>query len=858
MKQFIRKLSTLLLVFTVMSVMFSSASALTYNCPNCNAYINPNGWVESYSSDVFHFQFCTCGKYLTESHDMRNGVCTACGYRSDYYDDSDWYDWCSSCDATLNPNNWDVYYSDADYHYQVCSCGKLNLQRHALTNGYCYICGYSDTHNNYYQCENTLCNAYLDDAKWRCSTEFPNQHYQVCTCGTVNYMPHVEGINGKCEYCGVTLSYSDYDDISVTISQDVSYYYFTDDDTESGYSVYELIRNALPYHSSALTSDYTVYFSNYSSTVGVLSGLGYFNSCKLNDLDEVYLSISSAGTFTADYVVTLSGTEVLSGRLYIEVEPVSGYDIIYSASVGQDVTLDLDDFYDFWDTTSYYQGTLSYVRINSVTGLNGTLCYNHSASEARHSSANSGTFYADPSSSYHKDLSKLTFVPSKSGSKYPTGTVTISFTAVGTSQRNHSVSANGRVIITYTHDDVDPIVYDYVNMYLTLNSADFNSVYKAATGSTSRNPSYSIKFLDLPKYGTLYYNYNGVNFTNQNGIQLTERNVDSLSFSNLSSGNYSISKVAYVPVYNSTLTDSVRYAVYSGNTLQYIGTITFNVKNTVITYGCSSEGVKFSSSDFYRVGSANNQYISFGTPSSGTLYKDYADGQGTAVYGYESFSHSAYSSTNTLDDLTYVPQAGYTGIVEIPFYANSLFGTTFSASGTVRIYVVAKGFSDVDSGIWYARYINRLYASGIVGGTGSSTFSPNANMKYGEALKMILIAAGYPKQVEVAGKDWAKNYLTLAYREGIVASTNIDLNGDVTRDAIAEIAAKAMGLPPSSTIHAGIIGPVDSTNGYVYALYNEGIVDGTSTGAINYFHGSSYITRAQVAKIICNIMDYKN
>ena len=131
-------------------------------------------------------------------------------------------------------------------------------------------------------------------------------------------------------------------------------------------------------------------------------------------------------------------------------------------------------------------------------------------------------------------------------------------------------------------------------------------------------------------------------------------------------------------------------------------------------------------------------------------------------------------------------------------------------------------------------------------------------MKYGEALKMILIAAGYPKQSETGGTHWASNYLDLAYQRGIVSSKNIDLNATVDRNTIAEIAAKALGLAKATYINAGIVGPVDSSNGYVYALYNAGILNGSFINGSNYFQGSNPITRAEIAKIICAINDYKN
>ncbi|MBR2894512.1 MAG: S-layer homology domain-containing protein [Oscillospiraceae bacterium] len=609
-------------------------------------------------------------------------------------------------------------------------------------------------------------------------------------------------------------------------------------------------------------SNYYVSFSNYSSYVGSLydTSNNYYTSYKLTDLDNVYLSIDTYGTWSANYVITYGSSQTLtSGTLAIVVESYSVVpDTIYTATAGESVSLDIQDFYDFWNTYTDGYGSLNYVRISSVTGLSGTLCYDHSTSESRHNSASGSSFYVHPTTS-QKDLSKLTFIPSKNGSKYPTGTVTISFTASGTNRSNYTTSASGKIQITYTQSEVTPIVYTSSNNYITLNGSDFDRIYKAATGSTSSNPSYTIQFLDLPKYGTLYRNYTGTNLGSLYNYELTEQNISSLTFSNRSSNTNSIGKVVYVPSNFTSLNDTVRYAAYSGNTLLYWGSIQFNTEEIVIKYECSSATMKFSASDFFTSSTSmlNAQYVAFGAPSSGTLYKDYENGTGTTVLSTEYFSYSDNFGVSNLNRITYVPTTGFSGTVEIPFFSTTLSG--LSINGKIQITVTAPpapSFTDVNSSKWYASYVNRLSTAGIIKGTSATTFSPNANMKYGEALTMILLAAGYPQQIE-SGSHWASNYLTLAYNSGIVSTTNIDLDAAVDRDTIATIAAKAMGLSYASSVKAGISAPSDSTNGYVYALYNAGIVGGQfDYKGTNYFYGNRNITRAEVSKIICNIMDY--
>lgn len=800
MKHISRKLTALFMALIMVSTMVSTSFAASHNCPICHMEIDVEDWSPDTILDGYHSQICPyCDKVIYESHTMRRGECTVCGY-TDLDDDDD-----------------DI-----------------------ITDDDCINCGRA-----------------LDIDGWICSSSRQNFHYQVCYyCDEINYQSHFFGLDDECIYCGAERNYLyDDEDIYLTISQDVGYFYFTDDDTTSGKSVYDLLVDLLPYYEIADLDDYYVTFESFSNVADLPDG-DDSSSCWLDDLGRMYIEINTHGTWIAEYTVALGRETVLTGTLSIEIEPYSNMDIMYSASTGDAVELDISDFYDFWNEAFNTNGSLEYVRISSVSGLSGTLCYEHTDSEKNHSSASGYTFYVDPTGN-QKALNDLTFVPNKSGNKYQTGAVTINFTAYGRTRYSQIGSASGQIVILYTDGEVEPITYSASGGYVSLDVSDFNNVYLDATNTSVRKPSYTIKFLDVPAYGTLFRGYVTSSLGGSKSVELTKRNISSYSFSNSTTGINSIDNVTYVAAGANGFTDTIRYAVYNGNSLVYVGTVTFTSEEIVITYGSDSTGVKFSATDFLTADSTlYGTYIAFGTTAYGTLYTNYANGTGTVVTSRDHFSSIAYSGINSLDNLTFVPVPGYTGVVEIPFYGNSFAGNT--VSGKVRIYVIAKGFSDVNSASWYAGYVNRLYASGIVGGTSATTFSPSANMKYGEALKMILRAAGYPAQSETGGAHWASGYLSLAYRNGIVSTPNINLDAPVTRDTIAEIAAKALGLGMASSVEPGMVSPVDSTNGYVYALYNAGIVGGEFVGGLNYYYGSRNITRAEVAKIICTISDYTN
>lgn len=682
--------------------------------------------------------------------------------------------------------------------------------------------------------------------------EFPAQAEQddyelVCTVTAV----HKTDKTKKTAYATWYPATENVQNISLTVAENLVNFNFMDSSTQSGTSVYEEICELLELRSSADLSRYEVTFIPNDSYVASYNGP---ETCNLNDLDEVYLSINSTGKWVTQYTVTKNKAEVMTGRLTIEVESYVGVDAYYSATPGANAVIDADIFYDLWDKMTDVSATLRTVQITGYSGLSGTLCYDHAKNEKNHTNARNLTMYADPTAKQNP-IEDLTFIPTKSGSKYPTGTVIVSFQAIGASRNNRTISISGNIAICYTDTQPSVISYDCTGTNILFDLDDFDAVYRSVTGSKVKNPSYSVRFLDLPEYGTLYRGFTTDGYGIYDSTALTEKNRSTLTFYSNATGEASLENLAYVPLTHGNRTDSATYVVYSGTKILYIGTLQFTTRELVLTFTTSAP-LAFSSKDFYASNSPmiNAPYIMFGTPSSGTLYKDYA--AGVRVQSKDYFSYSATYGIELLDNVTYVPQDGFIGTVEIPFTANSLVGG--SIPGTIRIYVVGHAFEDVDPDSWAAPYINRLYATGIISGTSATTFSPGSNMKYGEALKMILIAAGYPKQSETGGTHWASNYLDLAYQRGIVSSKNIDLNATVDRNTIAEIAAKALGLAKATYINAGIVGPVDSSNGYVYALYNAGILNGSFINGSNYFQGSNPITRAEIAKIICAINDYKN
>ena len=558
------------------------------------------------------------------------------------------------------------------------------------------------------------------------------------------------------------------------------------------------------------------------------------------------------GDATFEFVAYDTGFGEYSGEIVIDVKEgaASAGDVIYTAVVDDDVDLDADDFEDFWED-EYSKGTLEYVTFEKVNSRYGALV------DGDGDKLSSGDKCYVDAKSKQVGLDEVTFEPKKGY----TGAVTIGFTAHGTtsSSSKSTKDVGGTLVILYTENEPKAITYSVTGDAVTLDGDDFLDNYKDTMGSSAS--SLQVKFLDVPTNGTLYYNYNE---KTGKGTELTSKNIGTYTFSTSSRASRSLEDVTYVPD-SKGRSDTVKFACYtSGGDLRYYGEVTFGVtvKDVTISLASTSAGVTFNSADFF--GASEDMlavtYLTFGTPSSGTLYKNWTGVTGTKVTTSDKFAYvSSISGYTSLGTVTYVPAAGYSGTVTIPFSAYTTGGTVISGKVSIKVTATATvSFTDVPttgSQAWAYPYINRLASAGVVGGITPTTYGPKQQVKWGEVLKMVLLGAGHPTQVEGTGANWAANYLTYAYQKGIVSSNKIDLSKPITRLEMAELAAKALGLSAESSIKTGIIGPTDTTNGYVYALYNRGIVGGDSSSGKNLYNPNSTLLRDEMAKIVCGVMD---
>lgn len=156
-------------------------------------------------------------------------------------------------------------------------------------------------------------------------------------------------------------------------------------------------------------------------------------------------------------------------------------------------------------------------------------------------------------------------------------------------------------------------------------------------------------------------------------------------------------------------------------------------------------------------------------------------------------------------------------------------------------------YSDVAPGAWYFQCVGELSASGVVSGYPDGSFKPAGTVTYAEALKLILLASGYPAFGASSGRHWAAGYYDFAVERSFIAQ-GIGLDTPITRLEIAHITARAAGLSAKNASPF-----TDCTDADAAAMYEAGLVIGY--GDLS-FSPDKTISRAEMAMIIWRLYAY--
>lgn len=163
---------------------------------------------------------------------------------------------------------------------------------------------------------------------------------------------------------------------------------------------------------------------------------------------------------------------------------------------------------------------------------------------------------------------------------------------------------------------------------------------------------------------------------------------------------------------------------------------------------------------------------------------------------------------------------------------------------------LASLFQDLDGIQWYNDAVLAMASDGLVTGYEDRSFRPNANVTWGQALKMLLLFSGAEPQAPV-DSHWASGYALLAETLGILEEGE-PLDSEITRQEMAALLCAMLDIAPSKAASPFS----DTSDGYVTALAEQGILTGfTGEEETLVFDGGAPLTRAQLCQILYNALD---
>ncbi|NCB51527.1 MAG: hypothetical protein EOM54_06545 [Clostridia bacterium] len=186
---------------------------------------------------------------------------------------------------------------------------------------------------------------------------------------------------------------------------------------------------------------------------------------------------------------------------------------------------------------------------------------------------------------------------------------------------------------------------------------------------------------------------------------------------------------------------------------------------------------------------------------------------------------------------------------------------TLAVSMPALAYNDNVSFSDVPSGEWYAGYVQKCAWLEIINGFGDGTFRPNDNVKRGEFIKMLAIAAELYTTKTSTAVHWAAPYWYMLSESGVLEDVSIpctyaSLEQTITRYEMAALLRNTLyNVYGENTVE--VDSPETNIGDYsvismayrsaVEQSYGKGILCGDENGD---FNGDDSLTRAQAAKVI--------
>ncbi len=476
------------------------------------------------------------------------------------------------------------------------------------------------------------------------------------------------------------------------------------------------------------SADQGVLYYDYRSTSSTgsraVAGTSYYYGTRTPRIDRLAFVPSEGFTGTIKLPFTgqtADGTH-FAGNVEINVRGGSGSgDITYQCKPGKTVYFNDTHFNRLCRELT--NSALSYIEFQGLpNSSDGTLYYGSRA-------ASTGTRYRNGSSAPRID--NLSF---RASSRF-SGAVDIPF--VGTAASGETFYG----VVTIDSESTGNSD-DYIHYYTDSKTAavfkqdDFDDL---SQWLTERNVS-TVKFeIPATSQGDLYQNYRS---SSSKGSRITSRNTTI-------SGS-SLDRVAFIPASGFTGVVDIDFTAKATNGDEFSGTVEVEVErpsaDVTVRYSTRVSPVNFHSGDFGRSGYTLRS-VKFGSmpaSSAGHLYYRYTS---PTQYERQASTGSTYnvSGSSLISDLTFIPKAGYTGTVTLPYTGTNSNGSTFEGEVIITITPAYSSayFNDMSGYNDQQRAaVDYLYESGITTGVGGGRYGPTSSITRGDFALMVYKAFG--------------------------------------------------------------------------------------------------------------------
>lgn len=613
--------------------------------------------------------------------------------------------------------------------------------------------------------------------------------------------------------------------------------------------------NYLSFDALPSASEGVLYYDYRSSTntgTRATAGTLYYNGARSPRIDRLTFVPDKdfTGTVKLPFTARTVNGDTFSGDVIVNVRGGSGSgDILYTCTPGRSVSFDDADFNRLCrDLTG---SRLNYVEFQSLpNSSDGTLYYNSSA-------VRTGTRYYNGSSSPRID--NLSFRASSGFSSE----VNIPFVGLATSGESFNgvvtistaSSGSGGGGIRYTTDSKTAAVFD---------RGDFDDLSREET-----DRSISTVRFEVPgsSQGYLYRNYRS---SSSMGTRITS--TTSVSASDLD-------RIAFVPASGYTGTVYIDFrGTASGDGGTFNGTVEIQVDRSpadvTARYSTRTAPVQLNSGDLSQ-GSRTLSSVRFTSlPSSGAGYLYYQYTSPTR-YGRQASTSASYQASggSLISDLSFVPRAGYSGTVTIPYIGTNSNGSTFEGEVVVTVSPTYSSSYFSDMGGYSAAQqaaVDYLYDHNITRGLAVGQYGPESRIRRGDFARMVyqafeLSPAGSANTFHDVPSDtyYAEAVNALAAR-GVVSGTGggyYSPNSALTRqDAVCMVqrAMRAVGWSANDGSSGTLSGYGDGSSvaGYAQGAMSLAVQRGYLPMRGGQLSPTQPLTRVDMAELIHRVLTY--